>query len=312
MVHVQLLVGEYTLVLMNSESPSSTPEMASTIPSVATGTPPLWKLAVFASLREVSSSVSDKGLSSSVQNWHDLEDMNDVYLTELRTTILNSYQGSTILDIIFWNPMIREESFSQTRSRNTSVTPTASYAACPHIDVDVGAHIDSEHLIDLIENNSLDQHGYSFRRDSLIKAIDEGKRFAIVNAWCNIASEPVRRAPLALFSVRYEEEGTAFPQGEPNLERSQWYTFSEVRPDEILFFCQYDRDVRRPSDIWHCSLTGIGNQELDPPRRSFDIRCLIVFDEIVPEKSDRFHFKRTKALMNKEESAVFCSKQSLR
>jgi len=52
-----------------------------------------------------------------------------------------------------------------------------------------------------------------------------------------------------------------------------------------------------------------GSQEL-PPRRSFDIRALIVLDESVPEELDRFSPDRTRPILTFEESGCFCDEQA--
>jgi hypothetical protein len=241
---------------------------------------------------------------SQVTDWTDLLEVRDVYLPEVRKILKKSYSG--IHHVIFWNPMLREEDLPQTRPNNNQKTPTASFAAMPHIDTDVGAHSNAEHLMDLFEKNRIDEG--VFPRDELINAIQEGHRFAIVNVWRNISPQPVARAPLALFSTRYDTS-QAFPEAAPNMDRSRWYIFDKMTQDEVLLFCQYDRDREKPSDLWHCALKSVGDR---PPRRSLDVRCLIVFDELVPTDRDRFGPNRLGSLLTQTESASFCSEQSSR
>ena len=144
-----------------------------------------------------------------------------------------------------------------------------------------------------------------------MEAIAKGKRFAIVNAWRNIASFPVVSNPLALFSVRYDDSNKAFPEAAPNMNQSKWYTYSNMTQDEVLLFCQYDRDVTRPSDLWHCALHDIGDVN-SPPRSSIDVRCFILFDEVVPKETDRYSDNRLASLLTHQESGCFCDKQAER
>lgn len=59
--------------------------------------------------------------------------------------------------------------------------------------------------------------------------------------------------------------------------------------DECLLFLQYDRSVRAPSDVWHCALPSVSEGEGAPPRRSMELRALVVFEERVPHNDDRFN-----------------------
>jgi hypothetical protein len=159
-----------------------------------------------------------------------------------------------------------------------------------------------------------------------VNAIQAGRRFALVNVWKNVdpTHEPVQCMPLGLLRPVYntnDHQKAAFPDVAPCLEESRWYIFPKMRTDEILFFSQYDRDVRMPSDVWHCAFNVPSRP--DPSfaslRTSFDIRCLVLFadDEdditgIVPDKYDRFRPSRTKAQLTQSESAKFCARQANR
>ena len=84
----------------------------------------------------------------------------------------------------------------------------------------------------------------------------------------------------------------------------QWYRFPRMTTAEVLFFAQFDRDIRRPSDLWHCALPtlsevtescGIGAVSSNPSqdrncgrRRSFELRMFVVYHEVVPAHLDRF------------------------
>ena len=77
-------------------------------------------------------------------------------------------------------------------------------------------------------------------------------------------------------------------------------------------FYQYDRSDAQSSDVWHCAIPNSPNNNIGAttePRRSFDIRAAIVFDELVPEELDRFGEGRRKPGMDLEESGCFCDEQ---
>ena len=264
----------------------------------------------------------------------------------------------TIRHLIFWNPMLRARDLEQIRlPEEFKKTPTASFAASPHIDTDVNAYPRLEELLDLLEKNEVttassnstsnikDKQQRSQRRKEILRDIRERNcGFAIVNAWRNIGSKPAN-PPLGLFSVRYNNNNNnnnnnnknnnrhsyqGFPEAAPDMDHSKWYIFSDIGQDEILFFCQYDRDGSWPSDLWHCALTKYlpsssaaaaggggsgGSCSSHPPfsRESFDIRCFIVFDQQVPEKQDRYNRgrggRKIESKLTMEESGCFCENQ---
>lgn len=167
------------------------------------------------------------------------------------------------------------------------------------MDVDVHAYASLDDLTAMCYKNRLHEIDLPQLQEEIAN-----RRFVIVNAWRNIGQEPASRAPLGLYRVKYDD--WAFPLSSP-LPSSRWYTFPDVKPDELLIFCQYDRDVRQPSDLWHGALMDIGQGE----RYSMDLRCLVVFEETIPEKYDRFAHKLVSKL-NFDESAKFCSQQAER
>jgi hypothetical protein len=243
-----------------------------------------------------------------VTNWTDLDQIRIKYLPELRAVLQEAYSDSKIRHIIFWNPMLRGENLEQTRPDGSTITPTAGYGASPHIDMDIGAYASSEVLATLFEKNKVDTD--PFPRKGIVESITKGRRFAVVNAWRNIAETPVTRSPLALFFVRYDQK-KAFPEAAPNMDTSRWYTFPNMTNDEVLLFCQYDRDVTRPSDLWHCALTNIGDPTAES-RKSFDVRCFIVFDEHLPVDRDRYGENRLASLLTLDQSGCFCDAQAAR
>ena len=172
------------------------------------------------------------------------------------------------------------------------------------------------------------------------------KRFAVVNFWRSTNREvPITSSPLAILSTRYErkpdnavtskESSTStytelassafsgFPGLRPDMKESKWYSFPNMTGDEILVFYQYDRLVTQPSDLWHCaisvdkecverkeSLSKLDSKGDTAPRESFDIRVLVVFDEVVDESKDRFHPNRVRPVISFEESGCFCDEQA--
>jgi hypothetical protein len=88
-----------------------------------------------------------------------------------------------------------------------------------------------------------------------------------------------------------------------------------MQPDECLIFKQYDRQLDKVSDIWHCALNV---QETEPklnkntlPRKSFDIKAMVVLKQQVPPELDRFKAAVTPGL-TWEESGEFCNSQAER
>lgn len=77
--------------------------------------------------------------------------------------------------------------------------------------------------------------------------------------------------------------------------------------------------VSQTSDLWHCALPTSEtienkNQKTNyfQPRKSFDVRAFVVFDELVPNELDRFHPERIRPNLSFEESSCFCDEQALR
>jgi len=210
---------------------------------------------------------------------------------------------------------------------DTDLTPTAAIAGVAHVDIDFGAYNgNAQEIVELVRKNwiahvqltdtknpSADGMTFvspatsseKFPVDRLVLKIDSGKRFAVVNAWKNVGIEPITRAPLALMATQYDRvdnlETTkpycCFPNTIPNPVCSRWYVFPSMKVDEVLLFYQYDRDVTQPSDVWHCALPDITDtqdyaplhqQESTALRKSFDLRTLILFEEVVDHDKDRF------------------------
>jgi hypothetical protein len=275
---------------------------------------------------------------SLISDWNIMDVIRKQHLPVVRRWIVEAFEPHRILRMIFWNPMRRGADLGQTRpidgsERTSTATPTASFAKYPHLDVDVHAYSSAIDFVHLIERNAfLDNNGNMFPRRELVRLIERGCRFCIVNAWTNIGTAKILRAPLGLLATRYDgtdiissREGlNCFPSAPPSFDRSRWYAFSEMVPGETLLFCQYDRDARKPSDLWHCALDTSGwtsDPVADPSgqvRDSFDVRCLVVLDDEVPSRHDRFlpalptpssKVRGMPPLLTVQQSADFCSQQ---
>ena len=188
-----------------------------------------------------------------------------------------------------------------------------------------------------------------FDREKYRKEIlQNNKRFAVINFWRSTNRiAPVTTSPLAILSTRYEARNSssmisqkgstesslgkqtyqysAFPYAQPDLKQSKWFAFPNMTSDELLVFYQYDRLATQPSDLWHCAISVDDkyasniNEKLDldsnrthAPRESFDIRALVVFDEIVQHNKDRFRPERVRPVLSFEESGCFCDEQAMK
>lgn len=260
---------------------------------------------------------------TAVADWDSLEQVSTHYLPELREKILAALgeeEEGEVSQVVFWNPMLRGEWDERSDgpeddvgSRGTTRTARSGIAAMAHIDTDMllfGG--DCEEVARLVERNSVDallegqpRRGarLSARGRAVADALRRGQRFAVVNAWRNIdAGGPVRRAPLAVMATDYGSGAPlrVLPEASPSAERSRWYVFPRMTPEEVLLFKQYDRHVGRPSDLWHCALPGVAEGADAPPRRSFEVRALVVFDELVPSRDDRFAGKAMPRLTHRD------------
>ena len=239
-------------------------------------------------------------------NWRDLHSIQANYLPQLREAILSVYeQDDVVTHVIFWCPTVRTDSTHTMTRLCGDETPRAGYVATAHIDTDVNAYKSVDQLVNVIKKNCFP--GAMFNATEIIEAIKEGRRFAIVNAWRNIGSAPVRRAPLAFCPMQYVVPNTAFPYGVRDITASHWYTYPDMTPDELLLFSQYDRDASHQSDLFHCALVDRGTDT--SPRESFDVRCLVVFRTIVPVHRDRLA-RRTPSILNQKQSQTFCGEQA--
>jgi len=254
-----------------------------------------------------------------INYWSERDSNQQYYLPELENIIINRLFPEKIIHLSFWNPMMRGESLELSRHQDQLLlhTPTANIASLVHIDTDVGAYEKIQDVLAIIDKNRVQNDSSvpsSNTFDEVANAIvSEKKRFAILNFWRNIRETPVSRAPLSIYSSRYDDgDDVAFPDAAPNTERSKWYMFPNATRDEVIVFYQYDRERNQPSDLWHCAIELEENESDDcvHRRKSFDIRAFIVFDEEVSSRSDRFSPERSRPILSFEESGCFCDEQA--
>mmetsp|Transcript_25923 Transcript_25923/g.29656 ORF Transcript_25923/g.29656 Transcript_25923/m.29656 type:complete len:364 (+) Transcript_25923:55-1146(+) len=257
-------------------------------------------------------------------NWNDLESIQRDYLPELELTlrrIFEEEEGQVLEDVIFWHPMWRNNNkITENRVPLSSSPPlarTSPPAPMVHIDNDVGAY-EFEDFLSLLKANSVSTKSVNWEKVGRALLL-ENKRFVIVNAWRNIHhTDTVQQAPLALYCPQYHSKNDCFPRAKPQQNKSSWYLFPDMTPDEVLLFKQYDRRIDRISDIWHCALTQYQIAEntksktsiKQSDRQSLDIRALCIFKDTVSDELNRYHDKRPRAKLSLEESECFCTEQA--
>jgi len=231
-------------------------------------------------------------------DWTDRDHIGRHYVPIVRDLLKQAYPDDEIAHIIFWNPTLRNS--------------TSLFVGPAHIDTDINAYPDAQSLMDLIYERRIPEpqvQDTSYSKDDWIHALQNGRRFAYVNIWRNLdATTPVQQAPLGLFVPHYNRHNNnamhtardRLPHARPNHDQSRWYCYPELTHNEYLLFCQYDRDARQVSDLWHGALTHLllddnDNEDLEEeqeaPRSSFDMRCFILFqdEQPLPKEFDRFH-----------------------
>lgn len=260
-----------------------------------------------------------------VTNFRSLHDLETYYGPELEHDVIPHALGvapDDILEVHLWHPVLRGEELLL-EPRNQKQSATGPVAAKAHIDTDVGAY-QLEGVCNLVDKNRLDTKCTGSIREELLQACDDHRRVILLNIWRPLV--PVTSAPLGILAARYENKKNSndddkrppfFPKAAPNCETSRWYIFSNMQPDECLIFKQYDRRSDKLSDLWHCALT-IEDDEDDKnatkgglPRKSFDIKAMVVLKERVPRHLDRVATSITPEL-TLEQSGSFCNRQAER
>ena len=138
------------------------------------------------------------------------------------------------------------------------------------------------------------------------RTIDEGRRFAIINVWRNIAEEPVATHPLALcdaqsvyaedlavFEIHYEDR-VGENYFSKYASRHQWYYYPAMTRDEALLIKQWDSagplarskgcqsdsdDVQAPCTFsFHSAFQDPSTLPDAPERLSIEVRCVVMFE----------------------------------
>jgi len=123
-------------------------------------------------------------------------------------------------------------------------------------------------------------------------------RFLYINAWRNIAEEPVEHDHLAVLDertlvkpddyIQTELHGVGYDVLQYNLSsrnagQHQWYYFPQMRTNEVLVFKQWDSDTLRPGRV--CFHTAISDPTAPvgaPARQSIEVRSFLFFPDHKP------------------------------
>jgi len=148
--------------------------------------------------------------------------------------------------------------------------------------------------------------------ESLISAeqaqhvLEDGARFAIINLWRSIATEPVLSKPLALcdsrsveprdlvvFEIHYEDRigENYFAK---HADTHQWFYYPEMSRDEALLIKQWDsrgplaQSEGKASDAsdmsatstfsYHSAFEDPGTPPDAPDRQSIEVRCIVLYE----------------------------------
>lgn len=145
-----------------------------------------------------------------------------------------------------------------------------------------------------VHNDHSSQSGYDLLEIKLSElegrdavAVAAGGRFIVINAWR--ALEPIQRDPLALADWRSLSPGDGYgPEGELYSPWHRWYYFSDIVPDELLLFKQFDTQNDEARCTLHTTFADPGTCEDAPPRESIDVRCIAFFGHLPPGFGDAF------------------------
>jgi hypothetical protein len=249
-----------------------------------------------------------------VQDFEDLQQVKSIYVRELQRLIPQALEvdSNQIETILFWYPMIRGEDVITPRDSSNNERPSlAKPAQMVHIDTDVGAY-GLKGILNLVYANLLGTVVEKLARDqdSIYQQLAvQNRRFLLVNVWRPLT--PVTSRPLAIWATHYDEDNGMFPKMRPSLNSSKWYIFPDMQPAECLIFKQYDSRMDQPCDLWHTSvdLTSGHRTGQNEPRRSFDIKAMVIMKETVPPERNRLAAS-TLPELTLEESKEFCGKQA--
>ena len=273
-----------------------------------------------ASLAECGFALLKPPRAAQVDDWRDGDAVRATYLPKLRQLITDAVEQSPahgkVSELIFWHMLVREQGApyvgpSDAASSAVSRGPIAPMA---HVDTDVNAYAGhADRLAQLVLANQVIETGRAPFAGDLVEQLS-GRRFCILNAWRNADNDhPILRAPLALLATRHSEvDGPwgRFPEHLPDHTRSRWYAFPRME-SEVLCFTQYDRKLGSPSELWHCALSALEEAPGSPPRRSFEVRALVLLEETLPLQLDRWlPLPHNRPVLSHYESGQFCDEQA--
>jgi hypothetical protein len=168
-----------------------------------------------------------------VSDWTDADAVRATYLPALRKLITQSVETShgRVSHLLFWHMLIREEDAPYVGPSDASARAVCRgpIAALAHVDTDVNAYADQpDHLARIVLANEVVESGRAPFGGDLPGLLAEGRRFCILNSWCNADNEaPIQRAPLAILAAHYRDThtptGGRFPEHTPDRHRSRWY-----------------------------------------------------------------------------------------
>eukprot|EP01063_Lacrimia_lanifica_P013163 TRINITY_DN1979_c0_g1_i3.p1 TRINITY_DN1979_c0_g1~~TRINITY_DN1979_c0_g1_i3.p1 ORF type:complete len:502 (+),score=148.37 TRINITY_DN1979_c0_g1_i3:55-1560(+) len=157
--------------------------------------------------------------------------------------------------------------------------------------------------------------------DGMAKAPHRTGRFAIVNAWRNIADTPIERQYLAMCSglsvvapddfVSVDVYNVAVKGPDCKADQSyrmdpsrsknhEWWYFPAMKPDEMLLFMQYDSHASTPSR--YCFHSAVADPreayKNKPTRESCETRCVVFFPGFVPNSIPVYHSRGEEKVEN--------------
>ena len=150
-------------------------------------------------------------------------------------------------------------------------------------------------------------------------------RVVSVNVWRSIdRRNPVRRCPLGLCDpaslVRPRDELVPFQIVCPDAsfakahvlahqsDAHRWYHYPHMRDDECLVFVSGDTAQRWPA-VPHTSFDDPRTRDGDPPRRSIEARCFVIFKDHVEQEEDSDKRRASRSESGDRPAIVCCTSE---
>merc|ERR1719491_2272282 len=115
-------------------------------------------------------------IRGNVTDWNEVDQIRH-YLQELDACIPSIFPDKQLRHVVFWNPMIRGEGYTNQRTYDDTSVSTSNVATMAHIDTDVGAFESIEELVSMVENNRMtimSEGDDQFKRKDIINSISDG------------------------------------------------------------------------------------------------------------------------------------------